>query len=283
MQDTILVIGATGMLGEPVARQLAAEGHCVRIVSRSPEKARLKFKDGFEVVGGDVEDPATLATALRGCQGVHVNLHGGATPDLERIGTLNTIQAAAQTGISRITYLSGASAVKENCWFPDTRARYEAEMAIQSSGIPYTIFKATWFMETLNKLVRGRWALVFGKGNIPWRWIAAADYARMVATAYKTPEAANKTLSIYGPQAYTTREALKIFTSIAHPEARLLSMPFWMAHIFARLGRRHELQAGLPFFRYCEQIQIREAGDPAEANALLGAPTITLEQWSQQH
>ncbi|MFZ5809520.1 MAG: NmrA family NAD(P)-binding protein [Chloroflexota bacterium] len=36
----ILVIGATGMLGAPVAQALQAAGHSVRVLSRDPQKAR---------------------------------------------------------------------------------------------------------------------------------------------------------------------------------------------------------------------------------------------------
>ena len=50
-----------------------------------------------------------------------------------------------------------------------------------------------------------------------------------------------------------------------------------MASIIAGLSRDKTLQAVLPFFRYSEKVA--EEGDPAEANALLGAPTTTLEQW----
>ncbi len=249
MADTILVIGGTGMLGEPVARRLHADGYCVRILTRRPDSASARFKDGYEIAAGDVEDPHSLDLAMRGCQGVHVSLHDGTKPDLERIGGINTALAAAKARISRITYLSGASAIPENCWFADTKTRYEAEAAIRASGVPYTIFKASWFMESLNRLVHGKLAFVFGPHRKAWRWVAADDFARMVSAAYATSTAANKTLFVYGPQAYTIQEALRIYCAAAYPDVHLMSMPFWMADIFAFLGRRRELQAALPFMR----------------------------------
>ena len=50
-----------------------------------------------------------------------------------------------------------------------------------------------------------------------------------------------------------------------------------MASLIAGLSCDKELEAVLPFFRYSEKVA--EAGDPAEANALLGVPPTTLEQW----
>ena len=184
MAQSILVVGGTGMLGEPVARRLCADGHHVRIFTRSLEKAQARFGAEYEVVAGDVEDLPSLQAALQGCQGVHINLEGGLDPDLERRGTENTARAAAKAGIQRLTYLSGTSVTKENCWYAGTKAKFEAEAAIRASGVPYTIFQATFFMETLPRFVRGTRASILGSQPHPWHWVAADDYARMVSKAY---------------------------------------------------------------------------------------------------
>ena len=86
MSKTILVVGGTGMLGEPVARRLRADGYQVRIFTRNVEKARAKFGAEYEAVAGDVEDQPSLLAALQGCQAVHVNLDGGLDPDLSAVG-----------------------------------------------------------------------------------------------------------------------------------------------------------------------------------------------------
>ena len=96
MAKTILVVGGTGMLGEPVARRLRADGYQVRIFTRNVEKARAKFGAEYEVAAGDVEDQPSLLAALQGCQAVHINLDGGLDPDLERRGAENVARAAGQ-------------------------------------------------------------------------------------------------------------------------------------------------------------------------------------------
>ena len=265
------------MLGEPVARRLSADGHHVRIFTRSLDKARARFGAEHEIAAGNVDDRPSLDAALAGCHAVHINLDGGLDPDLERRGTENVVAAAAKAGIQRVTYLSGTSVTKENCWYAGTKAKFEAEAAVRASGVPYTIFQATFFMETLPRFVRGTRASILGSQPHPWHWVAADDYARMVSKAYATPEAANKTLHVFGPQPWTMRQALQTYCTIARPDAKVGAIPFWMASLIAGLSRDKELEAVLPFFRYSEKVA--EAGDPAEANALLGAPTTTLEQW----
>lgn len=280
MSNKILVIGATGMLGEPVARQLHAAGYPVQVLARNQEAAKARFGADYEVVAGDVENPASLEAALHGCIGVHINLNGNQDPDLERRGAANVATAAAQAGIQRITYLSGASVAPENTWYAGTKAKLEAEEALRASGVPHTIFRAAFFMETLPRFVRGERASFFGSQPHPWHWVAAADYARMVVQAWATPASANKTLYVHGPQPWTLRQALEIYCAIAHPGVKVGALPFWMASLLAGLSRDKAMQAALPFFRYSEKAA--EAGDPAEANSLLGAPATTLEQWCQR-
>lgn len=274
---TILVIGGSGRLGEPVARRLRADGYSVRIFTRSPDQTRAKFGAEYDIAAGNVEDRRSLDAALKGCMGVHINLEGGPDPDLERRGVENIAQAAARAGLQRITYISGATVTEEHCWFAGTRAKFQAEAAIRAPGVPYTIFKPTFFMESLPRYVQGKRASIIGNQPHPWHWVAARDYARMVSRAYATPEAANTSLFIYGPEAYTMQEALKVYCSIVHPEATVSGLPLWAANMIALLSRRKELENALPFFRYTGAV--REAGDPQEAKTLLGPPTTTLEQW----
>jgi uncharacterized protein YbjT (DUF2867 family) len=282
MIQKILVIGGTGMLGEPVARQLQSYGFGVRIFTRSPQRAYARFPAPFELAAGDVDDGASLAAALDGCQAVHINLHGLFDPDLERRGADAIARAAAQVGLDRITYLSGASVCQENAWFPDTNARLLAEKAIQSSGVPYTIFRANYFMETLHNFVRGKMLLQIGKHPHPYQWVASADYARMVVQAYTLPQAAGKTFYVGGPQSLTMHEALLVLQREAYPGHRLIYLPVWAARFIAWAGKRHELQSVLPFLEYCEKVKTFLSGSPDEANALLGAPATTLEVWARQ-
>ncbi len=66
---SVLVIGGTGMLGEPVVHCLQAQGYRVRMLTRNPDKARAIFGDAIEAIKGDVKDVPSLDAALRGCMG----------------------------------------------------------------------------------------------------------------------------------------------------------------------------------------------------------------------
>jgi uncharacterized protein YbjT (DUF2867 family) len=281
MSMHILVIGGTGMLGEPVVRSLAGAGHRVRVLTRSPERAAKKLEGVCDLAKGDVDDRESLARALEGCDGVHVNLNGAGDWDFERRGAQAVAALAPNAGVQRVSLISGASTCEQNAWFPMTRAKLDAEQAVRSGSVPFSIFRCTMFMETLPNFVRDGKAMVLGRQPHPWHWLAAADFAAMVARAFELPEAAGKVFHIRGPEALTMMQAVQVYQRLRAPEAQLMNAPFWLLQIMALLPGRSELrQVGLPLMRYFSKVP--ESGDPTEANAMLGAPCTRLEAWCGQ-
>lgn len=57
-------------------------------------------------------------------------------------------------------------------------------------------------------------------------------------------------------------------------------LPFWLAKIVAFLTGNREMKFGVKLVEYYERVG--EAGDPSEANRLLGAPKITLKGWLEK-
>ncbi len=285
MEKTTLVVGGSGMLGEPVARRLATEGHRVRVLSRNPDRTQAKLGAQFEYVQGDVEDADSLRRALEGCTGVHVNLMGGPRPDdfdrVEHLGTKRIADLAAQSNVERLTYLSGAPVAGELWEDPATKAKSLAEKAIQQSGVPYTIFRVTWLTESLELFVRGKNAIIIGTQAHPVRWVAADDYAKLVARAYELPEAANKTFFVVGPEGYGKGDAMRLYIEIARPELKLRFMPVWLMKTIAALSFDRQLFADVGRMAFYDTIG-DDFGDPTESNRILGMPTTTLRQWCEQ-
>ena len=66
---TAFVTGATGLLGSNLVAALVRDGHAVRALARSSDKAdaQLGHLPGVETVVGDLDDVAAFAPALDGC------------------------------------------------------------------------------------------------------------------------------------------------------------------------------------------------------------------------
>jgi uncharacterized protein YbjT (DUF2867 family) len=281
--DTILVVGGTGEIGMPVAHRLLADGYSVRLLVRNAERARARLGSDFEYSAGDVDDPVAIGRSLAGCMGVHVSLRGGSDPDeLDRVeyrGTARIAQLAAQQGVSRLTYLSGML-VAEDAEIPGDRAKYRAEQAIHQSGVPYTIFKPTYFMETLPRHVQGNLAIVLGKQPHRLHMVAAGDFARMVSRSFRTPAAANRHFFVHGPEAITIADALRVYCSLVEPGKRVVSIPLGFMSLVDALFMRRRLRSTLQLMRMMQRVG--ERGDPSEANEVLGAPATTLRRWCEQ-
>jgi dihydroflavonol-4-reductase len=64
----VLVTGATGKVGNALARALAERGDDVRALVRDVARGRELLPPGVEAVRGDVTDPGSVATAAGGCE-----------------------------------------------------------------------------------------------------------------------------------------------------------------------------------------------------------------------
>ena len=110
---TVLITGATGQVGNAIARRLAADGVEVRALVRSPERARV-LPEGVQPVLGDVTDEPSLRAALDGSATVY---HAAGIPEQWRKdtgefarvnveGTRNVVEAALAAGVERFVYTS---------------------------------------------------------------------------------------------------------------------------------------------------------------------------------
>jgi nucleoside-diphosphate-sugar epimerase len=65
---SVLITGATGFIGSHLAERLVAEGACVRVLVRDPQKLIPALRDQAEVARGDLLQPDGFAAATRDCE-----------------------------------------------------------------------------------------------------------------------------------------------------------------------------------------------------------------------
>jgi dihydroflavonol-4-reductase len=109
-----LVTGATGKVGNAVARKLVDRGDDVVALVRNAAKARDLLPPGVELASGDVTEPGSLRRAADGAEGVF-NCMGlfeqwFADPGIfERVnaeGAANVVAAAREAGARRVVHTS---------------------------------------------------------------------------------------------------------------------------------------------------------------------------------
>src|SRR5882757_3431755 len=187
----IVVIGGTGLIGSKTVAILRQGGH--EVVAASP-------KSGVNTITGE-----GLKEAVAGAQ-VVIDLAN--SPSFENSAVLeffetagrNLLAAEAAAGVRHHVALSivGTDRTPDNGYF---RAKVAQEKLIEASGIPYTIIRATQFMEFLGTI-----AASSADGNTIrlspglFQPIAADDVAAIVAdVAIEAPR--NGIVDIAGPEA----------------------------------------------------------------------------------
>ncbi|MCP3469384.1 SDR family oxidoreductase [Bradyrhizobium sp. CCGUVB1N3] len=185
----IVVIGGTGLIGSKVVAILRQGGHDVVAAS---------LKSGVNIITGE-----GLKDAMSGAETV-VDLAN--SPSFEDQAVLEFFQAAgrnvlaaeAAAGVRHHVALSivGTDRTPENGYF---RAKVAQEKLIEASHIPYTIVRATQFMEFLGAI-----AASSAQGNTLrvspglFQPIAADDVARSIADVALEPPR-NGIVEIAGP------------------------------------------------------------------------------------
>src|SRR4051812_31030120 len=108
------VTGATGKVGNAVARALHARGDRVRVLARDTARARDVLPEGIEVAPGDVTDADSVRAAVDGCELVF-NAMGipeqwlrdeGVFERVNARGTENVVRAAREAGVRRVVHTS---------------------------------------------------------------------------------------------------------------------------------------------------------------------------------
>lgn len=158
---SVLVTGASGVVGGAVTALLVAQGRPVRALARSAESATAVAGLGAEPVAGDMLDYRSLLAAMAGCEVVfHVAGRNAMClrdpAELFRVnvdGTRNVLRAAAAAGVRRLVYTSSAAALGEAAgelghegsahrgWFLShyERSKYQAERVVLEERTPVEV------------------------------------------------------------------------------------------------------------------------------------------------
>jgi dihydroflavonol-4-reductase len=111
---TVLVTGATGFIGQALARRLLASGERVRVLARRPGKVAEAGLPVHEVYEGDITDPMAVERAVSGAGTVYAIAGTFREPGLsdERYREVNVaavrhvMEAAKKHGVRRVVHCS---------------------------------------------------------------------------------------------------------------------------------------------------------------------------------
>jgi uncharacterized protein YbjT (DUF2867 family) len=193
MTQTVLLVGATGMFGSQIARQLLTQPDArLRLLLRASDDAAKKkalqplIQAGAEVVHGDLADRSSLDRATQGVDVIVSAVQGG--PDVIIDGQVALAEAGKRNGVRRMLPSDYAldlfkATPGEHLMFD---LRRQADEAIAATGIEHVHVLQGAFMAMFgpgmgtfdyDKATVSFW----GDGTRPIEVTSVEDTARMVA------------------------------------------------------------------------------------------------------
>ncbi|MFW9831330.1 MAG: NAD(P)H-binding protein, partial [Candidatus Thorarchaeota archaeon] len=237
----VLVLGATGYVGQRLVRRLADDGHRVKASWRSITKLnRCSWSKDSRVqpVYVDVLQSDTLQKALHGCSSAYYLIHsmysGKQYAQLDRDAASNMCALAQKTGLEHIIYLGGLLDRRDRL-SKHLLSRAEVSRILQSGPVPVTTLRAAmllgagsasfeimrYVVERLPFMITPRWA------QSKTQPIAISNALTYLLNCLTHSETIGKTFDIGGPEIVSYPDLIQIFTQEANLTKRtLLPIPF---------------------------------------------------------
>jgi uncharacterized protein YbjT (DUF2867 family) len=278
--DLILVTGATGTTGAEVVRQLLVAEQNVRVLVRDPQKVS-DWAGKVEIIQADLATPETLKAAFDGVAKVYIVANGPQLPEYEK----NAFTAAKAAGVKHIVKLSGrhldAPFMAESA---HARWHNDAEDALRSLGVPWTILRPGWFASNLLIFgVKEQRAIVFPTGNGKDIHIDPRDIAAVAVKALTTPGHEGKVYELTGTEFLSfTDVAAKLSQALGYeiPFIDIAPEAFREARVSNGAPADH-LDSVLSYFKGVREGKIYPLTQTVQE--ILGRPARTFDDWLADH
>ncbi|MDD2881586.1 MAG: SDR family oxidoreductase [Rhodoferax sp.] len=302
---TILVTGASGLVGGRLCQRLMRDGSSVRAAVRSSGSVASRLQ---QVIVGSVDGATQWQHAVSGAHlvvhlaaRVHV-MHDTAIDPVAAFravnvdGTLALARQAAAAGVTRFVFISSVKVNGEltlpGCAFTEADApnpqdayglsKREAEQGLHQiasdTGMEVVIIRPPLVygpgvkanFAALMRAVQRGWPLPLGAVHNRRSLVALDNLVDFIVVCVTHPQAANQTFLVSDGQDLSTTQLVRGMAQAADVPARLLQVPVWVLQAGAALlGKGDAVQ------RLCGNLQI----DISKARQMLGwVPPISIAE-----
>ncbi len=257
----VMMLGATGTIGQAATRAFVACGHDVVCFVRSragvggslgPDETAEILK-GATLRVGDVTDSQSLAVdgfcgerfdAVVSCLASRTGAPADAWA-IDHDAHIGVLKAAKDAGVTHMVLLSAICVQKPKLEFQ--KAKLAFEKALIESGLTYSIVRPTAFFKSLSgqieRVKRGKPFLLFGDGELTaCKPISDDDLGRFIAECLDDESRRNCILPIGGPgEAVTPKQQGEYLFSLFGRKPRFKRVPVALLNtiifVLSALGR----------------------------------------------
>jgi uncharacterized protein YbjT (DUF2867 family) len=244
--DMYAVAGVTGHTGAVAAETLLSQGKGVRVVVRSAEKGEPWRKRGAEVAVADLSDPAALARAIEGTEGVYLlSPPNFATTDLladRKVLLEKMVEALKRARARNVVFLSAIGAQHPAGTGPIVTV-HRAEAALRGIAPSVTFVRAANFLENwgaVARLAKAQGILPhFGPVDVKFPQVGTRDIGTTVARALVEARGGTRVIELAGREDWSPDDVAAALATLLGKPVKAIGAPVESA----RAGLE---QAGLP-------------------------------------
>ena len=240
----VVVVGATGTIGRPLVRALAAEHDVVGVARRPP----ATIDDEVEWIAADATEDAAMRGALDGAEVVYHLVHSLGSSDfetLDRAAANAVVAGAAAGGARQIVYLGGLGEGAADL-SAHLRSRAETASILKAGSVPVTTMRAAMIVgagsaafETILALVERLPVMICPRWvSVETQPIAVADVVGVLVGVAGNDAAHGQTFDLGGPDVMTYRTMMERVARLRGKRPILVEVPFltpWLSSLWLHL------------------------------------------------
>lgn len=276
-----LILGASGLLGTEVTRQMATFIPSIRVTYREQSELNLLRYYGVEPFHADYCKPGSIAAAMKGVNRVICILP--IEQDFEEWGRL-AIDCAKEAGAHYIA-LSNFSVGKGSARISRHHQRLEEHLA--ASGLPYTIIRpSTYFQNllwsTITIVRHGRFSLPMENAKIAH--VDMRDVAEMiVAVMLSSGKHSGQTYTATGPETLSMFDIARLLSGAIGKTIRYYPAPLAEAEASFRDTGMTEWIASTVAEMYKDYATLDLTGVSADFKKVCGHAPRSFLSFVQEH
>jgi uncharacterized protein YbjT (DUF2867 family) len=245
----ILITGASGSVGGAVLKRVVESGAIVSGMYLSEADTR-GVPPKVRTVIADFADKNSLRRAFMSVESLF--LVCSPIPKLAELES-NAIEVAGESGVKHLVLSSSAGAGRWNRSFPKWHT--EAEHALASSGVPYSIVRPNSFMQNIIAFfahtIQTQDAFYSSMGNSRASLIDVQDIADVIAALLTSRKPQDRAYELNGPEALSYADVAERISRVCGRTIRYIDIPM-------PEQKKAMLNAGMPEWQAQALLDLQE-------------------------
>jgi uncharacterized protein YbjT (DUF2867 family) len=212
---TTMILGASGNVGQVIARHLVQAGQTIR-------KATSREPAAPDQVHLDITTPATLDKALTNIDQAFLMSPPGLMPQDRFLNPV--IDAAKRQGLKKIVLMTAMGVD-----FDDSIPLRQAELHLERSGLRYAVVRPNWFMQNFNSFwiegIRSMGKIMLPTGRARGSFVDARDIGAVVAKLLLESTWDGSAYELTGPKALDHDEVAAILSKASGKTIGYINIP----------------------------------------------------------